>query len=62
MGYKKKELKQLIRKTKKIIKMLKKLQNLCWSTPLAGAWEFIKGEEQRLEDYKTNLLEIKEKE
>lgn len=55
MGYSKKELIAHIAKSKKVIRLLKKLQKLCWSTIEVGTWEFIKREKHDLAIYKRKL-------
>ena len=55
MGYSKKDLIIHIAKSKKIIKLLKRLQILCWSTVEVGTWEFIEREEKELAMFKRKL-------
>lgn len=55
MGYSKKELIAHIAKSKKVIRLLKKLQRLDWSTVEVGTWEFIEREENDLAIYKRKL-------
>lgn len=55
MGYSKKELIEHIAKSKKIIRLLKNLQKLCWSTIEVCTWEFIEREENYLATYKRKL-------
>jgi len=55
MGYKKSDLIFLIKKQKKVIKLLKKLQLLCWVTNTFTVWEEIENEKKLLEIYKEKL-------
>lgn len=61
MGYSKADLELHIKNTKRIIKLLKELQKLCWSnSDCLPVWKLIDVENKNLCYYKDKLTELDE--